>query len=190
MRYVTTGNSKMAEAADSFIEASDAAYWRAQYEQAARERDEARQQVREMAIQVLAWARSESGASDVLVAAYRRAGELGETIAPSGKRVEGCVYYIRRPGNRVKIGWSSAFRARMQALHVPAEDVLAVESGGMELEVARHRQFEASNLHGSEVFEMTDTLASHIAECRASSKIHPYTLGCRLAPGRSARVPA
>ncbi len=143
MRYVTTGNSKMAEAADSFIEASDA--------------------------------------SDVLVAAYRRAGELGETIAPSGKRVEGCVYYIRRPGNRVKIGWSSAFRARMQALHVPAEDVLAVESGGMELEVARHRQFEASNL--PRLGGLRDDRHARITHCRMPREQQDSPVHARLSAG-------
>lgn len=111
--------------ADRFDRTNDAEFWRARYEEACEQRDDAEYRLKELAGQVHEWALSEFGASEALIALYRRAGRMGERRPerPSG---DGVVYYVRQPRGQVKIGYSSSFLSRMQALYVQRKDVLAV----------------------------------------------------------------
>lgn len=179
--------SKRGDVAEWVATEGDAQFWRSRYERAALERDEARYQLRELARQVHLWAISEYGATDVLLAAYRRAGELGESISDHTPTTTGCVYYVRQPGDRVKIGWSNSFLTRMQSLYVQPGDVLAVEEGGRELELARHRQFDAIRVVGTELFEGSDELIDLIASLRAALPDHPWEAGRRFAAGATRR---
>ena len=56
------------------------------------------------------------------------------------------VYYARL-GNRVKIGYTHNVRKRMADLM--AEELLATERGGLELEAERHRRYCQRDQHGS-----------------------------------------
>lgn len=155
----------------------DADYWRARYEKACEERDEAEFKLHELARQVHQWALSEFGASDAMMAMYRRSGEMGERI-PAPSRA-GVVYYVRQPGDRIKIGFTTSFLGRMQTLYVQMEDVLAVELGGMEMESARHAQFAADRVGRTELFTLSEELTAHIEALRAASPEHPWHLGVR-----------
>lgn len=70
------------------------------------------------------------------------------------------VYYARL-GNRVKIGYTHNVRKRMADLM--AEELLATERGGLELEAERHKQFAQLRTRG-EWFRYEDELVEHVAE--------------------------
>lgn len=76
------------------------------------------------------------------------------------------VYYMRI-GNRVKIGYSTNLRSRLDDIH--PEELMAVEPGGPKVERQRHDQFRALRVHG-EWFRLEEPLAGHIAELAVSSK--------------------
>lgn len=74
------------------------------------------------------------------------------------------VYYVRLPGDRIKIGTTADLTGRMSGLRVDLEDVLATEPGGQPLEYLRHKQFAADRIHPRrEDFRPSDALMSHIA---------------------------
>ncbi|MDA8323237.1 MAG: hypothetical protein M0030_25980 [Actinomycetota bacterium] len=78
------------------------------------------------------------------------------------------VYYVRF-GDRIKIGWTTELRTRLQS--IPYDALLAVEPGGKDVEQARHRQFRALSL-GREWFRDAEPLTSHVAMLAATgSKI-------------------
>ena len=78
----------------------------------------------------------------------------------------GVVYYARLAGDRVKIGRTKKLRDRMAALRVRAEDVLAVEPGGVGVESDRHRQFKDLRHGRLEDFDATPELMAHIEQVR------------------------
>jgi len=51
------------------------------------------------------------------------------------------VYYIRLPGDRIKIGTTTNMTIRLTGLRVRSGAVLATEPGSYDLERARHQQF-------------------------------------------------
>ena len=76
------------------------------------------------------------------------------------------VYYVRI-GDHIKIGYSSRVRSRLQALRVPVDNLLALEPGGRDEEVARHRQFAAHRITQRwENFHPTPELMAHIDALR------------------------
>lgn len=87
---------------------------------------------------------------------------------------DGVVYYIRR-GEFVKIGTTTRYRSRMQALR--PDEVLAVEPGSYSVEDQRHRQFASSQFHpGSEYFRIHDDLISHVVALRAEHGVPDNTV--------------
>ncbi|MBW8764603.1 MAG: GIY-YIG nuclease family protein [Microbacterium sp.] len=66
------------------------------------------------------------------------------------------VYYLRN-GGRVKIGTTANPRQRFAAIW--HEEVMAFERGDRRLERARHEQFAADRLGGSEWFRLTPAIA-------------------------------
>lgn len=87
---------------------------------------------------------------------------------------DGVVYYIRR-GEFVKIGTTTRYRSRMQALR--PDEVLAVEPGSYSVEDQRHRQFASSQFHpGSEYFRIHDNLISHVVAPRAEHGVPDNTV--------------
>ena len=70
------------------------------------------------------------------------------------------TYYVRL-GNRVKIGTTTHLANRLQ--HIPCEELLAVEPGGVDVERERHRQFQQLRVTG-EWFEYAEPLISHVAQ--------------------------
>lgn len=72
------------------------------------------------------------------------------------------VYYIRC-GYLIKIGTTANLTSRFQS--VRPNEVLALESGGQELETARHREFKSLNA-GGEYFHPGPALQAHILELR------------------------
>lgn len=76
-----------------------------------------------------------------------------------------CVYYMQ-VGNRVKIGFTTNLRTRMDA--IMPEALLAVEPGDRAVEQARHRQFRDLRVaQNREWFRMADSLLQHIREVHA-----------------------
>jgi hypothetical protein len=81
-------------------------------------------------------------------------------------RTDGPVVYYARIGNRVKIGTTTALAARMATIN--PEELLAVESGGVDLERRRHGQFADLRTHG-EWFTLEGPLTAHIEAVREAS---------------------
>lgn len=76
----------------------------------------------------------------------------------------GVVYYVKF-GNRLKIGFTSSLRARVNALLV--DEVLAAEPGTYDIETARHKQFAEYLAAGREWFHPSPELLAHVASIRA-----------------------
>lgn len=76
------------------------------------------------------------------------------------------VYYVRI-GDHVKIGYTTNVRQRMNQLRVDVADVLATEPGGVELEKARHEQFDAERVGRREEFNPSRRLLAHIDAIKA-----------------------
>lgn len=77
------------------------------------------------------------------------------------------VYYVRF-GDRVKIGTSKDLSKRLS--HIPHDEVMATEPGGVYVERQRHKQFKhlrAEVGRGREWFTLTPELAEHIAAVKA-----------------------
>lgn len=90
-------------------------------------------------------------------ATYKRVSSI-----PANGRHEPVVYYMRFM-DTVKIGTTTDVGTRRIA--VPCQGVMAIEFGGRELEVQRHREFIDSHKH-REWFQLDEHLGSHIAEVR------------------------
>lgn len=76
------------------------------------------------------------------------------------------VYYIRLTGDRVKIGTTRNLMRRMKDFRAKAPDLLAIESGGYNLEAYRHHQFEHLRIGREEEFRMEQDLVDHINSLR------------------------
>lgn len=77
------------------------------------------------------------------------------------------VYYVRF-GDRVKIGTTKDLTKRLA--HIPHDEVMATEPGGVYVERQRHQQFRhlrAKVGQGREWFQLTPELTEHIAAVRA-----------------------
>lgn len=107
---------------------------------------------REFAEQVREWRRSRSGDYDA-----------------ARERANAVVYYIRI-GDRIKIGWTGDFPARMQSL-MP-DDILAIEPGSMALERDRQKEFRHLQIVG-ERFQIRKDLLDHIARVRTEHGVPP-----------------
>lgn len=85
--------------------------------------------------------------------------EKAETKA--GNREGSLVYYVRI-GNYIKVGYSTRLRSRFTTLR--ADELLAVEPGGAELERQRHEEFDLERIdRRRENFADSDRLLQHIA---------------------------
>lgn len=69
------------------------------------------------------------------------------------------VVYYMRIGNRVKIGYTTNLRNRLNAIN--PEELVATEQGGPQLEAKRHQQFAQLRVHG-EWFRFDGALAEHV----------------------------
>ena len=112
----------------------------------------------ELEQQHAAWRPSEVSAEQIAALAQARADQA-------------VVYYIRLPGDRIKIGTTTNMTIRLTGLRVHREDVLATEPGGYDLERARHQQFDGlryPSVRGrrTEDFKPGQVLLDHIAMLR------------------------
>jgi len=76
------------------------------------------------------------------------------------------VYYLREPSGNIKIGFTTNVHARLIALRVNRDAILATEPGGRGLERMRHRQFKHLRLGRWERFHPEADLLSHVAMIR------------------------
>ena len=90
-----------------------------------------------------------------------RAGDIPPEGA-SASRVD-VVYYLRYR-DRIKIGTTANPQQRFASL--PHDEVLAFERGDRMLEQARHRQFAALRIPGTEWFETDDALLLRVESLR------------------------
>lgn len=88
------------------------------------------------------------------------------------------VYYLR-VGDKVKIGYTSDLRQRMNS-YPPDSELLAVEPGDLLLERARHAQFARHLRIGREWFEPASEIMAHVAKVREQYELRQY-----LPPRRS-----
>ena len=107
---------------------------------------------------------------DVLALAQREQAdkEYARTEANAAKRGnrEGELVYYVRIGGYVKIGYSARLRNRYASLR--ADELLAVEPGGRDLESHRHSQFAAERIDlRRENFRPSARLQEHISEIHA-----------------------
>lgn len=82
---------------------------------------------------------------------------------PGPEDGESIVYYVRR-ANLMKIGTTRCPNERFATL-LP-DEILAWEPGSQATESARHREFAAWRLGGSEFFEISDALTRHTTNLR------------------------
>jgi Meiotically Up-regulated Gene 113 (MUG113) protein len=104
--------------------------------------------------------------------AAREAEESREVSRLTGRNmptptVTSPVVYYARIADQVKIGMTTSIAARMASLG--AEELLATEPGGFDVEKMRHRQFHGLHLRG-EWFRLEAPLTSHIEELRSNPK--------------------
>lgn len=85
-------------------------------------------------------------------------------------RAQSLVYYVRLPGDRIKIGTTTNLTARLVGLRVKASEVLATEPGNEVRERLRHKQFRHLRIGGprTEDFRPAPELLSHIDAVRAT----------------------
>jgi hypothetical protein len=78
------------------------------------------------------------------------------------------VYYLVLPDGNVKIGTTNRPLDRLSEhrRRTGADDVLAIEFGGRDLERQRHREFAAERTGLAEHFAPSDALMAHIASLR------------------------
>ena len=76
------------------------------------------------------------------------------------------VYYLRESSGAIKIGFTTNMEARLLALRINRDAMLATEPGGRELERMRHRQFKHLRLGRWERFQPEADLLSHVAMIR------------------------
>lgn len=97
----------------------------------------------------------------------------GDSI-PTGRERRSLVYYLQ-VGPMVKIGTTKHLYGRLRS-YPPNRKLLAVEVGGRELEVQRHKQFAALLAGGNEWFRPEIGLIDHINRLRATQDTAPLTL--------------
>lgn len=81
-------------------------------------------------------------------------------------RQQSVVYYVRESPEIIKIGFSMNLIARLSALRVGRDAVMATEPGGRDLEAMRHQQFAHISLGKWERFSPEPDLLDHIAMLR------------------------
>lgn len=95
----------------------------------------------------------------------KRAERIERRQTRAGNREGSLVYYVRI-GDYIKIGYSERLRNRFTTLR--ADELLAVEPGGAELERERHVKFAEERIDlRRENFRPTERLNDHIAELLA-----------------------
>jgi len=98
------------------------------------------------------------------------------------------VVYFARIGDNVKIGTSTNLRARMRALYLSLDDVLALIPGGEDVEDACHRQFAESrhpDYARPELFCMSGPLSRYLHSLHEAATRTPQE-----PPSRAAAEPA
>src|SRR5690348_15631784 len=78
--------------------------------------------------------------------------------------VHGARVYFVRNGDRVKIGYTTNLRGRLDALCLRAEAVLLLLEGGKDLESALHRYFAGHRVPNTEWFRYTGEIKTYISE--------------------------
>lgn len=112
-------------------------------------------------------------------------GKAGQLEVPfRGLAVQPSTVYYVRIGNLIKIGTTKDMNTRMTALQ--PDEVLAIEEGDRDIELARHRQFMYSKApKGSEYFYPTAELMEHIAKVREADWKPPVVI---MVPGWALRA--
>lgn len=104
--------------------------------------------------------------AEILAEERRRLAQLEQRAAARNVESQGnkdgrpLVYYARI-GNYIKIGYSTRLQDRLKSLR--ADELLAIEPGGFDLEQQRHREFGADRIdERRENFRGGDDLLRHI----------------------------
>ena len=79
---------------------------------------------------------------------------------------DGIVYFIAH-GIRVKIGFTTNLKARVNALALRADSILLALGGGMDLERALHARFDAARIDDTEWFKLTSGIRRYVADCES-----------------------
>lgn len=87
---------------------------------------------------------------------------LYETEPAVSESPTSLVYYLMIAPTTVKIGFTANLFARLQGLRSELQYVVALESGGRELERSRHKQFSAERIGRREDFRLSESLREHI----------------------------
>lgn len=112
-----------------------------------------------------------------LISAYRfiqeeLVGVNQSTVVPGMRPVsetderQSLVYYLRFR-DRIKIGTTADLKHRLIAL--PHDEILALEPGGMQLERARHAQFDEHRVRG-EWFRLAEPLIDHARQLKTEHR--------------------
>lgn len=78
--------------------------------------------------------------------------------------VHGARVYFMRNGDRVKIGYTTNLRSRLDALCLRSEAVLLLLEGGKDLEAAFHRYFTEHRVPNTEWFRYATEIKAYISE--------------------------
>lgn len=100
--------------------------------------------------------------------------------------VHGARVYFVRNGDRVKIGYTTNLRGRLDALCLRAEAVLLLLEGGKDLERALHRHFAGHRVPNTEWFRYTQEIKAYISEKLNRHEI-AATKGPRIDEAEAAR---
>ena len=86
--------------------------------------------------------------------------------------MSGYIYYIIDGRRRVKIGYSKTPRVRISSFKTfdPLVDLVAMETGDLELERTRHKQFRREWI-GGEWFAKSERLVDWIRMVNASTRV-------------------
>ena len=87
---------------------------------------------------------------------------LIQQVTRKRPKVHGQVVYFIRNGNRVKIGWTTNLRKRLESLSLPVSTVALLQPGGPDVEDMLHRRFGRTRIDGSEWFESSEAIESYI----------------------------
>lgn len=95
------------------------------------------------------------------------------------------VYFIGH-GSRVKIGFTTNLKARVNALALRTDSILLALNGGLDLERALHAHFAVERVDDTEWFKLTPEIRRYVAD-RESAMQHPVP---RVHPAPGKRVAA
>lgn len=100
--------------------------------------------------------------ADIELARRRKAAEAERRESVRQGNGEGSLVYYARIGDYIKIGFSTRLKNRLKSLR--ADELLAIEPGGLEVERERHHQFADERIDMKrENFRPSPTLEAHVA---------------------------